>query len=47
MPWEESIGTLVDLRDAGKLRHTGLSEIGIDELEAVRSMTPVATVQNR
>lgn len=47
VPWEESIGTLVDLRDAGKLRHIGLSEVGIDELEAVRSMTPVATVQNR
>lgn len=47
VPWEESVGTLVELRAAGKIRHIGLSEVGVDELEAVRTMTPVATVQNR
>ena len=47
VPWEESIGILADLRDAGKLRHIGLSEVGIDEIEAIRGTTTVATVQNR
>jgi pyridoxine 4-dehydrogenase len=47
VPWEESIGALVDLRAEGKVRHLGLSEVGVDEIEAVRTMTPIVTVQNR
>jgi pyridoxine 4-dehydrogenase len=47
VPLEEQIGTLVDLRDEGKIRHIGLSEVSVSQIEAVRRMTDVVTVQNR
>jgi pyridoxine 4-dehydrogenase len=47
VPLEDQIGTLLDLQREGKIRHIGLSEVGVSQIEAVRRMTPVATVQNR
>ncbi|MEI9976370.1 MAG: aldo/keto reductase [Ignavibacteriota bacterium] len=47
VPVEDQIGVLQDLQSQGKIRHIGLSEVGVDEIEQVRSMVPVATVQNR
>jgi pyridoxine 4-dehydrogenase len=35
------------MRDAGLIRHVGLSEAGVTEIEAGRRFFPVATVQNR
>jgi aryl-alcohol dehydrogenase-like predicted oxidoreductase len=46
VPLEDQIGTLAELRDEGKIRHIGLSEVGVAELEAARAVTPIATVQN-
>lgn len=47
VPLEDQIGTLLDLRRQGKIRHIGLSEVSVDQIEAVRRIAPVATVQNR
>jgi aryl-alcohol dehydrogenase-like predicted oxidoreductase len=47
VPAEESIGALCELRDEGKIRFIGLSEVSVDELSSVRDMTDVATVQNK
>jgi aryl-alcohol dehydrogenase-like predicted oxidoreductase len=47
VPLEDQIGTLLDLQREGKIRHIGLSEVGVKQINAVRRMTPVATVQNR
>jgi aryl-alcohol dehydrogenase-like predicted oxidoreductase len=47
VPVEEQIGTLLDLRDEGRIRHIGLSEVTIEQLEQVMQMVEVATVQNR
>jgi len=47
VPVEESLGTMLELRDEGKIRHIGLSEIGVDELDRARRTAPIATVQNR
>ena len=47
VPVEESIGTLSELRDEGKIRFVGLSEVSVEELEHVRSLIDVVTVQNR
>ena len=47
VPFEESLGTLTDLRDEGKIRLIGLSEVSVEDLEAALAVTPVATVQNR
>jgi pyridoxine 4-dehydrogenase len=44
---EDQIGALLDLQREGKIRHIGLSEVNVGEIEAVRRLTPVVSVQNR
>jgi len=44
---QDQIGALLDLQREGKIRHIGLSEVTVGQIEAVRGMTPVASVQNR
>jgi aryl-alcohol dehydrogenase-like predicted oxidoreductase len=46
-PLEESLSAIRDCRDRGKIRHVGLSEVGIDEIERAREIVPIAAVQNR
>jgi pyridoxine 4-dehydrogenase len=45
-PLEESVGALKEQRDAGKIRHVGLSQVGIDQIERARAIVPIAAVQN-
>ncbi len=47
VPTEDQIGVLVDLQDEGKVRHIGLSEVSVEELEQVREQATIVTVQNR
>jgi pyridoxine 4-dehydrogenase len=47
VPFEESVGELVRLRDQGKIRHIGLSNVNRRELAAAQALTPIASVQNR
>jgi pyridoxine 4-dehydrogenase len=47
VPLEEQLGALQRLRDEGKIRHIGLSEVGVDEIERARRLVPIASVQNR
>jgi aryl-alcohol dehydrogenase-like predicted oxidoreductase len=44
---EDQIGALVDLQSEGKIRHLGLSEVSVKQIEAVRRLTPIVSVQNR
>jgi pyridoxine 4-dehydrogenase len=46
VPLADSLGALVELREEGKIEAIGLSEVGIEEIEAARAITPIATVQN-
>lgn len=46
VPRAEQFGVLRELVDEGKVRHVGLSEVTIEELEAAREVVPIATVQN-
>jgi len=46
VPAEESLGALKELRDAGKIRHIGLSEVTVAEIEQARKVVPIASVQN-
>jgi len=46
VPLEDQIGELVALRSEGLIRHIGLSEVSLDELQRSRELAPVATVQN-
>src|SRR5580765_8707110 len=45
-PLEESLATIAAYRDRGQIRHVGLSEVGIDELERGRQVVPIVAVQN-
>ncbi|MGH3677948.1 MAG: aldo/keto reductase [Mycobacterium sp.] len=45
-PAEDQIGELVTLQREGKIRHIGLSEVDIEQLEAARQITPIVSVQN-
>lgn len=47
VPRDEQLGVLAELRREGKFRHFGLSEVGVEEIEAARRVLPVASVQNR
>ena len=47
VPFEESVGALAELRAAGKIRHAGLSNVNLGQLEAAREIVPIASVQNR
>ena len=47
VPVEDQIGAFMQLRDEGKIRLIGLSEVSEAQLSRVREMTPVATVQNK
>lgn len=46
VPRDEQFDALKQLRDEGVVRHVGLSEVGIEEIEAARARLPIATVQN-
>src|SRR5580658_2975563 len=47
VPREEQFGAVRQLLDEGIIRHAGLSEVSVAEIEAARRFFPVATVQNR
>jgi aryl-alcohol dehydrogenase-like predicted oxidoreductase len=44
---EDQLGTLKDLQAQGKIKHIGLSEVSVAQIEHARTIVPVATVQNR
>ena len=46
VPAEESLGVLKTLQQAGKIRHVGLSEVSVAELQWARKIMPIASVQN-
>ena len=46
VPFAESVGALAELRRAGKIRHVGVSNVGVAELEQARKIVPVVSVQN-
>jgi aryl-alcohol dehydrogenase-like predicted oxidoreductase len=46
VPLEDQVGELEKLQDEGKIRHIGLSEVSVDEVEAASKVATIATVQN-
>jgi aryl-alcohol dehydrogenase-like predicted oxidoreductase len=46
VPLEDQVGELKALQDEGKIRHIGLSEVSVAELEAARRVARIETVQN-
>jgi pyridoxine 4-dehydrogenase len=45
-PLEQSVGAIKEQQDSGKIRHVGLSNVGVEEIERARQLVPVAAVQN-
>jgi pyridoxine 4-dehydrogenase len=44
---EDSVATLVEMKDEGKIRHIGLSNVTEDQLRLAQKLTPVVSIQNR
>ncbi|HEV2787709.1 MAG TPA: aldo/keto reductase [Solirubrobacteraceae bacterium] len=47
VPYADSVGALKELRDAGKIRHIGVSNVSVAQLGEARSIVDVVSVQNR
>ena len=47
VPVEESLGKIVELQKAGKIRHVGLSEVKPEEIEQARKIVEIVSVQNQ
>jgi pyridoxine 4-dehydrogenase len=47
VPVEESLGAIKKAQDAGKIRHVGLSEVTVAEIEQAKKVVPVVSIQNR
>lgn len=47
VPFEDQFGVIRELRDEGKIRFAGVSEVSLDELRRAQALIEIATVQNR
>src|SRR2546422_4384497 len=47
VPVEESLGAIKKAQDAGKIRHVGLSEVTVAEIEQAKKVMPIVSIQNR
>jgi aryl-alcohol dehydrogenase-like predicted oxidoreductase len=47
VPFADSVGALFDGQKAGKIRHIGLSNVSVKQLEEARRICPIVSVQNR
>jgi len=47
VPYEDSIGALVELQQEGKIRHIGVSNVNLNQLAQARAVADVVSVQNQ
>jgi pyridoxine 4-dehydrogenase len=47
VPAEDQLGTLKDLQAQGKIKHIGLSEVSVAQIEHAQTIVPIVSVQNR
>jgi pyridoxine 4-dehydrogenase len=47
VPYDESVGALVELKAQGKIRHIGLSNVTEALLRSAQRLTPIVSIQNR
>jgi aryl-alcohol dehydrogenase-like predicted oxidoreductase len=47
VPFEDSVGTLVELKGEGKIRHIGLSNVSEHHLRQAQQLTAIVSIQNR
>ena len=46
-PLEDSLRVIAEYREAGRIRHVGVSEVAIAQIERARETVPITAVQNR
>jgi pyridoxine 4-dehydrogenase len=46
-PLEDSMAVIAEYLEAGSVRHVGISEVGVEQIERARRVVPIAAVQNR
>jgi pyridoxine 4-dehydrogenase len=46
VPLADQLGAFVELKEEGKVRHIGVSEVSVEELKAAQAITPIVSVQN-
>jgi pyridoxine 4-dehydrogenase len=47
VPAEDQLGTLKDLQAEGKIKHVGLSEVSVRQIQHAQTIVPIVSVQNR
>jgi aryl-alcohol dehydrogenase-like predicted oxidoreductase len=47
VPAEDQLGTLKDLQAQGKIKHIGLSEVSVPQIQHAQTIVPIVSVQNR
>ena len=47
VPAEDQLGTLKDLQAEGKIKHIGLSEVSVKQIQHAQTIVPIVSVQNR
>ena len=47
IPAEDQLGTLKDLQKQGKIKHVGLSEVNVRQIQHAQKILPIVSVQNR
>ncbi len=45
-PLEESLAAIKEYRESGAIRHVGLSQVGVEQIERARQVVPITAVQN-
>jgi pyridoxine 4-dehydrogenase len=45
-PLEESVGTIAEYRESGRIKEVGISAVSVEQVEAARKVVPIAAVQN-
>jgi aryl-alcohol dehydrogenase-like predicted oxidoreductase len=46
-PFEDSIHALAEMKDEGLIRHVGVSNVSVEQLDRARDIVDIATVQNQ
>ena len=47
VPWAESVGAVAELKNEGKIRHIGVSNVTEEQLREAQQIVPIVSVQNR
>ncbi|MCI1700732.1 aldo/keto reductase [Liquorilactobacillus nagelii] len=47
VPLAEQLGVLAEMQQEGKIKHIGLSQVSVKELEKAQKFVPIVSVQNR